>query len=101
MKLKKGDKIVVLSGKDKGKNGKVEKVFEKGNEVLVTTVNLYKRHLKRQNEKNPGGIVDIPRPLSISKVALICPKCSLPTRIGLKVQNGQKLRICKKCQKNI
>jgi len=101
MKLKKGDKIIVLSGKDKGKNGKIEKLFLKAGKILVPGINIYKRNLKRQSEKQQGGIIDISRPIDVSKIALLCPKCSLATRIGIKILDSKKVRICKKCQKQI
>lgn len=101
MKLKKGDKVLVIAGKDKGRRGKIERIFPKEGKVLISGINLYKRHLKRRDEKHPGGIVEIPRPLFISKVALVCPKCDQPTRIGYKIVNKEKLRICKKCKEEI
>ena len=101
LKIKKGDTLKVLSGKDKGKTGKVEKVYPKKNKVLVVGVNIYKKHRKSQGEGKPGGIIDIPRPLSCSKVALLCPKCKQPTRVGYKVSPTGKKRICKKCQQEI
>lgn len=101
MKLKKSDKIIILSGKDKGRTGKIEKIFNKRDVVLVPGLNMYKRHMKRQNEKTPGGIIDISRPIRIDKIALVCPKCNLATRVGYKIEKGKKVRICKKCQKQI
>ena len=96
MKIKKGDKIKITVGKDKGKSGVVEKVYKNSNKVLVTGMNLYKRHVKK-NEKMPqGGIVEIARPINISKLNLVCPKCAKITRIGFKVEKNKKVRICKK-----
>jgi large subunit ribosomal protein L24 len=101
MKIKKGDKVKVIYGKDKGKEGAVEKVYQKANKVLIAGVNLYKRHIKK-NEKMPqGGIIDAPRPLDVSKVMLICPKCKKPTRVGFLVDGKKKFRLCKKCQSKI
>jgi large subunit ribosomal protein L24 len=101
MKIKKGDKVKVSYGKDKGKEGVVEKVYQKANKVLITGINLYKRHIKK-NEKMPqGGIVDVPRPLDVSKVMLICPKCKKTTRVGFLVDGKKKFRLCKKCQSKI
>jgi len=101
MKIKKGDKVRVIYGKDKGKEGVVEKVYQKANKVLIAGVNLYKRHIKK-NEKMPqGGIIDVPRPLDVSKVMLICPKCKKPTRVGFLVDGKKKFRLCKKCQSKI
>lgn len=101
MKLKKGDNVLVTIGKDKGRKGKVEQVNPNRNSVLVTGVNVYKRHLKKRDEQHPGGIVDFPRPLSVAKVALICPKCGKATRVGYLMTKGEKVRICKKCEQKI
>lgn len=105
MKLKKGDQIIVTKGKDKGRKGKIEKVFPKSGKILIPGINVYKRHMKSRGEKQPGGIVDIVKPLPVSNVALLCPKCNKPTRLGLKVdkkdlsrRQAGKLRICRKCQ---
>jgi len=108
MKLKKGDKIKMRIGKDKGKGGVVEKVYKNSNKVLVTGMNLYKRHVKK-NEKMPqGGIVEIPRAINVSKLSLVCPKCEKLTRIGFVIEKnlpagrqGKKFRICKKCDSKI
>jgi len=101
MKLKKGDKVIITTGKDKGKQGKIEKILPERHAVLVAGMNLYKRHVKRRDEKNPGGIVDIPRPLDTGKVALVCPSCKQPTRVGYEVSKSGKVRICRKCGKRI
>lgn len=100
MKIKKGDTVKILLGKDRGKTGKVERVFIKENKVLVGGINLYKRHLKprSEGEQKQGGIVSIGRPILVSKVALICPKCKVETRVGYQVDSGGKVRICRKCQ---
>ena len=101
MKIKKGDKIKISIGKDKGKNGVVEKVYKNSNKILVTGMNLYKRHVKK-NEKMPqGGIVEIPRPMDVSKLNLICPKCAKVTRVGFIIEKNKKFRICKKCESKI
>lgn len=101
MKIKKGDKIKITVGKDKGKGGVVEKVYKNSNKVLVSGLNLYKRHVKK-NEKMPqGGIVEIPRAIDISKLSLVCPKCSKVARVGFKIEKNKKFRICKKCDSKI
>lgn len=101
MKIKKGDKIKITAGKDKGKKGVVEKVYKKANKVLITGLNMYKRHVKK-NEKMPqGGIVDLPRAIDVSKLALVCLKCEKITRIGFKVEKNKKYRICRKCDSKI
>ncbi len=101
MKLKKGDTVVVTIGKDKGKKGKIEKVFPKEDMVLVGGVNAYKRHTKKRDEKTPGGIIEHNRPLAVSKLALVCPKCGKATRVGFIVTKGEKVRICRKCEQKI
>lgn len=92
---------MITAGKDKGKQGKIEEVFSEKNRVLVPGVNIYKRHMKRRDEKNAGGIIDLPRPLPVGNVALLCPKCKKPTRVGYIVGKGEKHRICKKCSQSI
>ena len=100
MKIKIGDTVKITMGKDKGREGKVEKIFPKEGTVIVPSVNMYKKHVKgSQGQK--GGIYDMPRPLNMAKLALICPSCKKPTRVGLKVVKGEKIRVCKKCNKEI
>lgn len=101
MKLKKGDEIKIVRGKDKGKTGKIEQVLSKENKVLVNGVNQYKRHLKARSEKEKSEIVTITKPLAQANVRPVCPKCHELTRIGFKLVENQKHRICKKCQENI
>jgi large subunit ribosomal protein L24 len=97
MNLKKGDTIIVIAGKDKGRQGKIEKVFHKENSVLVPELNQYKKHRKAQGENRPGEILTLSRPYGAAKVALLCPKCKLQTRIGIKILDNKKVRICRKC----
>ena len=101
LKLKKGDQVKITLGKDRGKKGKIEKVFQSKRQILISGINVYKKHVKPRGEGKPGGIVDISKPLAISKVALICPKCDKPTRVGFKFEGEAKKRICKKCQSPI
>ncbi|HEX7456287.1 MAG TPA: 50S ribosomal protein L24 [Candidatus Nanoarchaeia archaeon] len=100
MKLKSGDEVLVLQGKDRGKKGKIEKLLRKKSQVLVTGLNLYKKHIKKRGNK-PGGITQVMKPLAISKVGLVCPKCNLATKISFKIHNDQKIRVCKKCRQEI
>jgi len=99
-KFKVGDEILVTAGKDKGKKGKIEKVFPKRNKVLVESVNLIKKH-KKVSKNQPAGIYEISLPISIGKVALICPKCGKRTRVGFLQEGSHKSRICKKCKGEI
>ncbi len=102
MKIKKGDKVKILLGKDQGKEGKVELVLGKDKKVFVGGANLYKRHVRKQGDMQ-GGIIERPKPLDISNVALICPNCNKVTRVGYSVprNNRDKIRVCKKCKKEI
>lgn len=101
MKFKKGDKVIVTAGKDKGKQGPVEKVWLREDKVTVAGVNIGKRHSKPRGQGQPGGIIDFVRPLTTSNVALLCPKCKKPTRIGFKLVKDGKVRICRKCNQEI
>lgn len=101
MKLKKNDIVTVVKGKDKGKTEKIERVFSKENKVLVTGVNQYKKHLKARGQGKPSEITTITKPIPVSNVALVCPKCKKLTRIGYLIEKGKKVRICKKCKKEI
>jgi len=100
MKLRKGDLVKVIRGKDKGKTGKIEKVISK-TKVSVANVNQYKRHLKRRSEKEQSQIITITKPLPIYNVSLICPVCKVPTRVGFRIEGEEKIRICKRCGKAI
>ena len=98
MRIKKNDQIVVISGKDRGKKGRVMKVFAGEHSVLVEKLN-YRKVAVRRTQANPkGGIVEMEGKLNISKVKLICPRCSKPTRVGFNIlADGTKQRSCKRC----
>lgn len=93
-KLKKGDDVKVVIGKDKGKTGKIEKVLSKDSKVLVGGINLYKRHVKAKAQGQKSEIITLVKPLPVSNVAIVCPKCKKQTRVGF-ADNGA--RICRKC----
>lgn len=95
MKIHKGDKVKVISGKYKGQESVVEKVFEDKNKVLVENVNIVSKHIK-SSKGVQGGIVKVNRPIDASNVMVICPKTQKPTRIGYKIVDGKKVRISKK-----
>jgi len=101
MKLKKGDNVKIIRGKDKGKSGKIEKTFPKIKKVLIANANLYKRHLKARSQSQPSEIVTLTKPLSEANVSFICPKCKKESRIGFKIENKVKSRICTKCKSEI
>ena len=100
LKLKIGDTVKVTAGKDKGREGKIEKIFVSDAKALVPGVNLYKKHVKGFGELK-GGIYDIPRPLAFGKIALVCPKCKKITRVGFRFAGKEKVRVCRKCGKEI
>ena len=98
MSIRKDDTVVVLSGKDKGKQGKVLKTEPKSGKVVVEKVNLVSRHTKPRRQGEEGGILQKEAPIYASKVMRVCPKCNKPTRAAHKVlADGKKVRICKKC----
>jgi large subunit ribosomal protein L24 len=101
MKLKKGDNVKVIRGKDKGKTGKLDKVLPKKDQVLISNINQYKRHLKSRSQGQPSEVVTLTKPVNSENVILICPKCNKPTRVGYKIEKNNKLRICKKCKSEI
>jgi large subunit ribosomal protein L24 len=101
LKLKKGDHVKITLGKDKGREGDIERVIGKENTVVVPGVNIYKKHVKGQ-QGQAGGIFEIPRPLNVAKVALICPKCKKQTRVKFTVTGkNEKNRVCAKCGREI
>jgi large subunit ribosomal protein L24 len=101
MKIKKGDNVKILIGKDKGKTGSVERVYPSRGQVLIAGINEYKRHMKSRAENQKSEIITITKPLPVSNIAMICPKCKKVTRVGSKIEKGKKIRICAKCKKEI
>ncbi|MHB8927265.1 MAG: 50S ribosomal protein L24 [Bacillota bacterium] len=100
--VRKGDTVLIISGKDKGKRGKVVNVLPDKNKVVVESVNVAKKHQKPTGKVMQGGIVDKEMPLAASDVMLVCPKCNEPTRLGSKVlETGQSVRLCKHCGETI
>lgn len=100
-KIKTGDKVVVISGKNRGKAGKVTSAYPKENRITVDGVNMQKKHVRPRRQGEKGQIVERPAPISISNVKLICSKCNKATRVGYKIEGGEKYRICKKCNNAI
>ncbi len=96
MNIKKDDKVVVLSGRDKGKEGKVLKVIPEEGKVIVEGVAMVSRHQRPRKQGESGGIVKKESPLYACKVALVCPKTGKPTRVGYRFENGKKIRYAKK-----
>lgn len=101
MKIRKGDKVRIIAGKDEGRDGVIERVYNKRNTVLIPKINQYKRHIKKSEKAPQGGVVDIPRPINVSKIMLICPKCAKATRIGYVLEKNKKFRFCKRCKSKI
>ena len=101
MKLKKGDKVMIIAGKDKGKTGTIERVFVAANKIIVTGANIVKKHVKVSKKNPAGGVADIAMPMTTAKVALVCPNCGKPTRIGYETTGKEKNRVCKKCGKTV
>lgn len=99
LKIKKGDKVKIILGKDKGRIGLVKRVSGNENKVLVEGINLVKKHVKPSGKDQPGGIIEIEKPLWMSKVMIVCPQCGQATRIGYQLdKGGRKYRICRKCK---
>ncbi|MFX3674646.1 MAG: 50S ribosomal protein L24 [Paenisporosarcina sp.] len=101
MHVKKGDKVMVISGKEKGKTGTIIAAFPKKDRVLVEGLNIVKKHMKPNQASPQGGIVNQEASIHVSNVMLIDPKSGEPTRVGYKVEDGKKIRIAKKSGESI
>lgn len=97
-KIRKNDKVIVLTGKERGKIGTVLKVDPEKERVIIEKINMVKKHAKASTQTAQGGIIEKEAPLNISDVMIVCNKCAEPTRIGKRVlEDGSKIRVCKKC----
>ncbi len=101
MKIKKGDKVKIMSGKDRGKSGAVIRALLKKAKVTVEGVNLYKKRIKPRRTGEKGETVLVARPVSVSNVMILCSNCNNPARIGYRFESDQKIRYCKKCGSKI
>ncbi|MFA6382867.1 MAG: 50S ribosomal protein L24 [Parcubacteria group bacterium] len=101
MKIKKNDQIKISAGKNKGKSGKVLRVFPVENKIIVEGLNLIKKHIRPRREGEKGQRIEIPGKMNVSNVMLVCPKCGKTTRIGHKNIGEKKVRVCKKCNAEI
>jgi large subunit ribosomal protein L24 len=102
LNIKKNDTVVVISGDEKGKKGRVLEVYPKKDRVLVERINIIKRHMRPSRRYTQGGIIEKEAPIHRSNVMLVCPKCDKPTRFGHKIlESGVKVRVCKKCKEVI
>ena len=101
MKIKKGDNVIVITGKDKGRKGKVLRVLPKEGKIVVENINRVIKHIRPKKQGEKGQRVEMSVPFNISNVKLICPKCGEPTRAGYRILDKNKVRICKKCKEII
>ena len=98
LKIKKGDRVEVLTGKDRGKRGEVMRALPAEGKVIVDGVNVAKKHQRPTKATMQGGIIDKDMPIPVANVAIVCPSCGKPTRVGFKIDgDGTKVRVCKKC----
>ena len=98
MRIKKDDTVIVITGKDTGKTGKVLKAMPKEGKVIVEGINIVKKHAKPRKAGDPSGIIETESAIYACKVQVVCPKCNKPTRVGTKLyEDGTKDRVCKKC----
>ena len=101
MKVKKGDKVQVIAGKDKGKQGTILRSVPTRNRVVVEGCGIVKKAVRPTQQNPQGGIISMEAPIHVSNVMLVCPKCNKATRVGHAVVGDKKVRVCKKCGKNI
>ncbi len=101
LKIRKGDRVIVLSGKDKGKEGVVMEAIPAERKVVVEGVNTAKRHQKARTATDTGGIIEIDKPIDVSNVAVVSPKDGKPTRVGYQIVDGKKIRVCKRTGEEI
>ena len=97
MKIRKGDNVKVLSGKDRGKTGNVLRSLPEEGKIVIEKINVVKKHRKGRGKKEKSERISIPAPVDVSNVQLICSKCGKPTRVGSKKVEGKTVRVCKKC----
>jgi large subunit ribosomal protein L24 len=102
MKIRKGDTVVIIAGKDKGKRGKVRRAWPDEERVVVDGLNMIKRHSRARRAARQAGIIELEAPIHVSNVMLVCEKCGKPTRVSSRfLDDGKKVRICNSCQEMI
>ncbi len=101
MKILKNDTILVLAGKDRGKQAKVLAVFPRVAKIMAENINLVKKHIKPKKQGEKGQVVAIAKPFAVSRVKIVCPHCGQAARVGYRIDSGNKVRICKKCKQEI
>ncbi len=97
MKIKKGDNVIIVKGKDRGKKGKIIRVFPDEFSVIVEGLNIKKKHMRPKRQGEKGQVVEHPGAIAISNVKLVCSKCGKPTRVGYRLEEKRKFRVCKEC----
>ena len=101
-RIKRDDQVLVIAGKERGKQGQVREVYVEAERVIVSGLNMVKRHQRQRGERTPGGIIEKEGPIHISNLKLICRACQKPTRVGFRVRNdGAKVRVCHVCHQDI
>jgi large subunit ribosomal protein L24 len=101
MKVKKGDKVLIIKGKDRGKSGAVLNVFSENGRLTIEGLNMIKKRARPKKGGEKGQLINVPSPIKAENVAVICTKCAKPTRVGYKLEGNKKFRICKKCNQEI
>ena len=102
MKIRKNDTVLIITGKDRGKSGKVRRAFPKEDRVVVEGLNMIKRHSRARRATRQAGIIELEAPIHLSNVMLLCDKCGKPTRVGFRfLADGKRVRICSSCQEVI
>jgi large subunit ribosomal protein L24 len=101
MKIKKGDTVKIITGKDRGKTGKILKVDLKSQKLIVEGANIYKKHVRPKRQGEKGEVAQVSRPIAVSNLMLICPNCKQPPRVSFRFEENNKFRYCKKCQSRI
>ena len=101
MYLKKGDKVKIISGNDRGKEGKILEIFRGDGRIMVDGVNIKKKHARPRRQGQKGERIEKPAPFEASRAMIVCGSCGNATRVGLRVEGGKKIRTCKKCKKDI
>ena len=101
MKLKKNDQVVIISGRDKAKRGKIMQIFPSEALVVVEGINIRFKHIKARKSASQGQRIQFAAPLPVGKVMLVCPRCDKPTRVGIQLEGKIKQRVCKKCKQVI
>ena len=101
MKIRKNDQVLIISGKDRNRKGKVLDVFPRQERIMVEGINIRKKHVRPKKTGEKGQIVETPGSISVSNVKLFCPKCHKAARVGYKIEGKRKYRVCKKCGEEI